>query len=162
MADHDSEVTFYKKVGRKYVAVSKWERDLTDSLPFGHHLISVGNGMKSTRININPDKARLLAARIMTERELPSVLREASKYTASVMSETSRHAWNEFVKTLPENQLYSVTSPSAHDVVSKMLDYMLSKTERDLIDNNAVVQEAWDNFRAVCIMCADNPDKLDE
>lgn len=54
--------TFYEKRGRRYYPVHDYDPALLDSLPRGHHLISVEPGVKSVRFSINPDHAGLLAA----------------------------------------------------------------------------------------------------
>ena len=53
---------FYEKVGRKYVPVKEYDDDLVGALPKGNHLIMCYPGGNSTRYNIDPDYAALIAA----------------------------------------------------------------------------------------------------
>ena len=53
---------FYKKVGRRYVPVYEYDQTLMDALPKGSHLIQVYPGGQSTKYNVDPAYAPLIAA----------------------------------------------------------------------------------------------------
>lgn len=55
------ENILYRKVGKRYVPAGRENYEI-DMIPFGWHLIHSCSRSKSTRFNIDPDDARLLAA----------------------------------------------------------------------------------------------------
>jgi len=52
---------FYKKVGRRYVPVREYDRTLMDAFPAGAHLVICYPGGQSTRYNVNPAYAPMIA-----------------------------------------------------------------------------------------------------
>jgi hypothetical protein len=53
---------FYEKVGRRYKPVREYDNDFLDSVPKGSHLVMSYPGGKSTRYNIDPNYAAMIAA----------------------------------------------------------------------------------------------------
>jgi hypothetical protein len=53
---------YYEKRGRRYVPVMEHDYELMDAMPKGNHLIMCFPGGKSTRYNIDPALAPMIAA----------------------------------------------------------------------------------------------------
>ena len=70
---------FYKKVGRKYVPVSEYDSDLSYALPKGAHLLIVYPGGQSTRYNVNPNYAAMIAAGRICEDVISKKIMEATE-----------------------------------------------------------------------------------
>jgi hypothetical protein len=69
---------YYEKRGRKYVPVMEYDEDLMDGLPYGNHMIMVYPGGQSTRYNINPALAPMIAAGRVAEDWMSEAVRDAS------------------------------------------------------------------------------------
>ena len=70
---------FYEKVGRKYVPVHEYDSDLLHALPKGTHLIMVYPGGSSTRYNVDPNYAAMIAAGRVAEDAMTDAIRAASE-----------------------------------------------------------------------------------
>jgi hypothetical protein len=70
---------YYEKVGRKYVPVSEYDSDLTDSFGKGSHLVICYPGGQSRRYNIDPDYAALIAAGRVAEDAMIQAMSKASE-----------------------------------------------------------------------------------
>ena len=84
--------TFYKKVGRRYVPVSEYDSDLFHSMPKGAHLVTCYPGGSSTRYNINPNHAALIAASRVAEDAMSNALNKASELKPSRRPVTEKSA----------------------------------------------------------------------
>ena len=70
---------FYEKVGRRYVAVQEYDEYLMDGLPYGNHMIMVYPGGQSTRYNVDPALAPMIAAGRVAEDRMCEAIRKASE-----------------------------------------------------------------------------------
>ena len=97
---------FYEKVGRKYVPVSEYDSNLLDALPKGTHIIMSYPGGQSTRYNIDPNYAALIAASRVAEDAICNAITKQSelKPHRKPLTEGQRTAWEnlakEFMQTL--------------------------------------------------------------
>ena len=58
---------YYEKVGRRYKPVAEYDPDYMDSFPKGNHLVICYPGGKSTKYNVDPNRAALIAAGFMAK-----------------------------------------------------------------------------------------------
>ena len=93
---------FYEKVGRRYKPVSEYDSNLMDAMPKGTHIIMVYPGGQSTRYNINPNYAALIAASRVCEDIISSALVKASELRARKppITQEQKDAWDRLGKEL--------------------------------------------------------------
>ena len=73
--------TLYVKRGRKYVAVSDYDRRVFDAMPWGAHLVIAAAGKVTTRYGVNPYHAGLWAAFEAHRDEIAAWIVEAGRPT---------------------------------------------------------------------------------
>lgn len=112
---------YYKKVGRKYVPVSEYDHDLSYALPKGAHLIMCYPGGSSTKYNVDPMYAPLIAAGRVAEDALSSALVKAGelrlgyKSRERKLTDEQREAWNHLVEVFGDDAK-QLEWPSAREV----------------------------------------------
>jgi hypothetical protein len=139
---------FYKKVGRRYVPVSEYDNALTDALPNGAHLIIVNPGGKSTRYNIDPALAPMIAAGRYAEDKMLDAIRKISEARPSVtqLTEEQQQAWKIMQEALGEDRFY-LTYPSHFEIVQEGIKAMQNEAEKML--TNPSVKKAYEHFLLV-------------
>lgn len=146
---------FYEKRGRRYYPVSEHDSDLLDSFPKGAHLVCCYPGGKSTRFNINPDYAAMIAAgRVAEEKMLESLLAASAARLEkpTPLTPEQQAAWENLIKVLGD-QGRALTYDSAADVVRAGVAAMQEKA--DLLLKNPGVKLAWDHFMTVCKLASE-------
>jgi ribosomal protein S11 len=95
---------FYEKVGRKYVPVYEYDQTLMDAFPKGTHIVMCYPGGQSTRYNVNPNYAAMIAAGRLAEDAISKKMMEASeirmqrKDRDKQLTSSQRAAWDNLVK----------------------------------------------------------------
>ena len=148
------KTVFYKKVGRRYVPVYEYDQTLMDALPKGTHLIQVYPGGKSTRYNVDPAYAPMIAAGRVAEDVISKELMKASdlRPKSSPISEEQQQAWANLVKVMgPEAKC--LEWPSAREACEKAVEAMMH--EAKILLENPSVKEAWDHFLFICELTKD-------
>lgn len=148
----NTSTIFYKKVGRKYVAVSQYDREAMDAMPNGHHLISVYIGGASTRYNIDPNYAALIAAGRVAEDQIADAIRRASDIRPhrQPITEEQRRAWDELCRVFG-NERYHIEIPSARECAQAGVKAMME--EANLLMQHNAVRLAFEHFITVCKLC---------
>jgi len=139
---------FYKKVGRKYVPVYEYDQELLDAFPKGAHLVLCYPGGQSTRYNVDPAYAPMIAAGRVAEDAISKALMKASDLrpkTAPITQE-QKDAWEHLVKVFGEEARY-LEWPSAREACEEAVKAMSVEAER-LLDHPAA-RKAYDNFMLV-------------
>ena len=70
---------YYEKVGRKYVPVYEYDQTLMDSFPKGTHIIMCYPGGQSTRYNIDPAYAPMIAAGRVAEDAISQAIHKQAR-----------------------------------------------------------------------------------
>jgi hypothetical protein len=137
---------FYEKVGRRYVPVKEYDSDLVSALPKGNHLIMCYPGGRSTRYNIDPDYAALIAAGRLAQDVMAQALVKASEMRPKKkpLTPEQKQAW-ENMKVAFGDDMYTLHVDSAHDVAQAGLD-ALQKIAKELYSTNPSVQAALDHL----------------
>lgn len=145
------KTVFYKKQGRRYIPVSEYDSDLLDALPKGSHLVCVYPGGRSTRYNIDPNYAAMIAAGRVAQDAISNALRKASDLRPSrvPITEEQREAWMRLSKAFGEDS-HMLTWPSARDAAEDAVKAMQAEADR-MLDNPAV-KKAWDYFMMVAAL----------
>jgi len=150
---------FYEKRGRRYVPVHEYDSDLLNAMPKGTHLLMVYPGGSSTRYNINPNYAAMIAAGRVAEDAMSKAVQKASEMRPhnKPVTEKQRKAWDNLSKAFG-NDRYYVEIPSAREIVEEGVKAMQVESEKLL--KNPAVKKAYEHFMLVCELTKDNNDEL--
>jgi hypothetical protein len=137
---------FYEKVGRKYVPVKEYDDELVRALPKGNHLIMCYPGGRSTRYNIDPDYAALIAASRVAQDVMAQALVKASEMRPErkPLTPEQKQAW-ENMKVAFGDDMYTLHVESAHDVAQAGLG-ALQQAAKELYSTNPSVHAAYEHL----------------
>lgn len=151
--------TFYKKVGRKYVPVNEYDRELVDSLPKGCHLTIVNPGGQSIRYSIDPNYAAMIAAGSVAEEAISRVimtstdLRLQRKDRERKLTRKQKAAWDNLVKEFGDSAR-QLEWPNAYEASQAAVKEMAKQAET--LMKNEAVKKAFDHFQLMCKLAANN------
>ena len=139
---------FYEKIGRRYKAVSEYDEDLMRSFPHGTHMVMSYPGGQSTRYNIDPAYAPMIAAGRVAENKISEAIRKASDLRPKQAPITAgqQQAWENLVKEFGEDARM-LEWPSAREVAEEAVKAM--QTEADRLLTNPAVRLAYEQFLMV-------------
>jgi hypothetical protein len=142
---------YYEKVGRKYVPVSEYDGDLLSALPRGAHLIMVYPGGKSTRYNIDPNYAALIAAGRVAEDAISRVIMDTSALRvpekSKPLTEEQNRAWKAFNEAMG-NERFALEWCSYREAAEAGVKAMQAEAEK-LMENESIKQ-AYEHFITFC------------
>lgn len=140
---------FYEKRGRRYVPVSEYDSDLLDALPKGTHIIMSHPGGRSTRYNIDPNFAAMIAAGRYAEDAMCDAIRRASEMRPqrTPITDQQRLAWQKLARAFGDD-LATLSVNSARDIAEAGICAMQNEAQK-LMDHPAV-QDAYQQFQLVC------------
>jgi hypothetical protein len=140
---------FYEKVGRKYKPVHEYDSDLCSALPKGTHLIICYPGGQSTRYNIDPNYAAMIAAGRVAEDAMSDAIRTASELRPqkNPITPGQKKAWEKLAREFGDD-LATLQINSARDIAEAGLKAM--QAEADKLMKNPAVVDAWEQFMLVC------------
>ncbi len=140
---------FYEKVGRKYVPVYEYDQTLMDAMPKGTHLVSVYPGGKSTRYNVDPNYAALIAAGRVAEDAISKVIMKASDLRPKTkpITEEQKAAWDHLVKVFGE-EARMLEWPSAREAAEEAVKAL--QEEANVLYSNEAVRKAYEHFVLIC------------
>ena len=143
---------YYEKVGRRYVPVLEYDSELMSSFNKGAHLIISRPGGNSTRYNINPNYAAMIAAGYVAKEAIIKAIFEASeaKPKSQPLTERQRAAWKE-MKAAFGDEMFSLEFDSIAQLVDKGIIAM--QEEADKLMHYPAVKAAFDHFQTVCELC---------
>jgi hypothetical protein len=138
---------FYKKVGRRYVPVYEYDRTLMDAFPAGAHLVICYPGGQSTRYNVNPAYAPMIAAGRVAEDAISSALMKASDIRAAnketKLTEEQLRCWKALNKAFG-NERHALQWPSAREACEEAVKAMSVEAEKLLAV--PAVRKAYEHF----------------
>lgn len=143
---------FYEKVGRKYRPVSEYDSDLVDALPKGNHLIMSYPGGKSTRYNVDPALAPMIAAGRYAEDAISKAIHDASEVRRRdkgqrCLTNEQHEAWLNLVDKLGEDAKM-LEWASVREVAEVGVKAM--QEEADKLLANPAVRKSYERFMFVC------------
>jgi hypothetical protein len=152
---------YYEKVGRRYVPVSEYDQKLIDALPKGNHMIMSYPGGSSTRYNINPAYAPMIAAGRVAEDAISKKLMEATEIRRNYkmpkeLTPGQLKAWNKLIKEFGEDAR-QLEWPSVRECAEAGVKAMQDEAEKLL--NNPSVKKAYDHFMLVCTLTKEHEHK---
>ena len=136
---------YYEKRGRKYVPISEYDNDFLDSFTEGTHLVMSYLGGKSTRYNIDPDYAAMIAAGRVAEDAICKAIAKASELRpkSTPITEGQRKAWAKLAKEFGD-ELCTLNGLSVHDCAEAGIRAMMEEANKLLTD--PAVKKAYDRF----------------
>lgn len=143
---------FYTKQGRRYVPVSEYNSELTDSLPKGSHLIISVPGGVSRYFNIDPNYAALIAAGRVAEDAIRDAIITAQECRPikHPITERQQKLWRELADSFKEQE-YPIMRPSAVDAARAAVDAMVIEAEK--LMKHPDVKKAYEQFLLVAELC---------
>lgn len=152
---------FYEKVGRKYVPVSEYSTELYDAMPKGTHVIMSYPGGQSTRYNIDPAYAPMIAAGRLAEDAISKAIHEAGEIRQSnrgnrPLTDEQRQAWEHLVKVFGDDAKY-LEFASVREHAEAGVNAMIEEANK-LLENPAV-KKAYEHFLLVCELTKEQNDK---
>jgi hypothetical protein len=145
---------FYEKVGRRYKPVAEYDSDYLDSFPKGTHIIMSYPGGKSTRYNIDPAYAPMIAAGRVAEDAMSQAVVKASEMRPhnKPITEKQRKAWEALAKAFGDDRYY-VEIPSAREIAEEGVKAMAIEAEKLL--SVPSVRLAYEHFMLVAKLTKD-------
>lgn len=145
---------FYEKVGRRYIPVSEYDSNLLDSFTKGSHLVMSYPGGKSTRYNVDPNYAAMIAAGRVAEDTISDAIRKASdlRTRSKPITPGQRKAWDNLVEEFGE-EARQLEWPSAREVAEAGVKAM--QEEADKLMQNPSVRDAYEAFLVTCALTRD-------
>ena len=146
---------FYEKVGRRYKPVYEYDQTLMDAFPKGTHMIMCYPGGQSTRYNIDPNYAAMIAAGRVAEDVISKALMVASdmRPKQAPLTEEQRAAWDNLVRVMGPNARL-LEWPSAREAAERAVKTM--QEEADKLMTNSAVKLAYEQFLLVCELSKDH------
>ena len=146
---------FYEKVGRRYKPVYEYDQTLMDAFPKGTHMIMCYPGGQSTRYNIDPNYAAMIAAGRVAEDVISKALMVASdmRPKQAPLTEEQRAAWENLVRVMGPNARL-LEWPSAREAAERAVKTM--QEEADKLMTNSAVKLAYEQFLLVCELSKDH------
>ncbi len=144
---------FYEKVGRKYVPVYEYDQTLMDAFPKGTHIVICYPGGQSTRYNIDPNYAAMIAAGRVAEDAISKKLMEASelrmqrKDRERKLTDEERAAWDNLVRVFGDSAR-QLEWPSIRECAEAAVQAM--QEEAQMLMSNPSVKKAYERFLMIC------------
>jgi len=148
---------FYEKVGRRYKPVLENDNEFYDALPYGNHLIMCYPGGRSTRYNVDPALAPMIAAARVAEDRMSEAVRKASEMRPrrKELTVEQQRAWTRLNKAMGDD-VYTVEVASAREIADAGLKAMQAEAEQ--LMTNPAVKLAYEQFLFVCELTKKNID----
>jgi len=139
---------YYEKRGRRYVPVAEHDYELHDAMPKGNHLIMCYPGGRSTRYNIDPALAPMIAAGRVAEDAICRAISKASEMRPqqTPLTEGQRRAWKKLAEEFG-NELCTLQCNSVRDIAEAGLKALQEEADKLLI--NPSVRKAYEHFLLV-------------
>lgn len=151
---------FYKKVGRRYVPVYEYDSKIMDAFPKGAHLIICYPGGQSTRYNIDPAYAPMIAAGRVAEDAISNVIRKATDLRPAnketKLTEEQLRCWKALNKAFG-NERHALQWPSAREACEEAVKAMSVEAEKLL--SVPSVRKAYEHFLLVAELTKDKNDE---
>ncbi len=150
---------FYEKVGRRYLPVREYDQTLMDSLPKGSHLIQVYPGGSSTRYNVDPALAPMIAAGRVAEDAISRHIMEVSALRVPErnrpLTEEQRRAWEHLARLMGQER-YALEYASYREAAEEGVKAMQAEAEQLL--KHPAVRQAFERFLFVAELAREDRD----
>ena len=135
--------------------VYEYDNDLLDSFSKGTHLVDVYPGGKSTRYNIDPAYAPMIAAGRVAEDAMCKAISAASEMRpkSTPITEGQRRAWRKLAKEFGDD-LATLNISSARDIAEAGIKAQMA--EVDKLMTNPAVRKAYERFLFIAELTKDH------
>lgn len=139
---------FYEKRGRRYYPTHEYDSNFIDSFPKGNHLVMSCPGGRSTRYNVDPNYAAMIAAGWVAEDKICSAIYKASESRPSrePLTPGQIRAWNKLKKEFGDD-MYGLRGVSIHDCVEAGMKSMMEEANK--LMEHPEVKKAFEQFLLV-------------
>jgi len=136
---------FYEKVGRRYKPVYEYDQTMMDAFPKGTHIVMCYPGGQSTRYNIDPAYAPMIAAGRVAEDAICRAISKASELRpkSTPITPKQKKAWEALAKAFGDD-LCTLHGLSVHDCAEAGVKAM--QAEADKLMSNPIVRKAYERF----------------
>jgi hypothetical protein len=144
---------FYEKVGRRYKPVYEYDQVLMDAFPKGTHIVMCYPGGQSTRYNVDPNYASMIAAGRLAEDAISKKLMEASEIRMQrkdrdrELTDEQRAAWNNLIAVFGDSAK-QLEWASIREIAEAGVQAM--QEEADKLMQNDGVRKAYEHFQLMC------------
>jgi len=144
-----------------YCPVAEYDNDFLDSFTKGTHLVMSYPGGKSTRYNVDPNYAAMIAAGRVAEDAISKRISEATEVRRSYKNRQTpltpgqRKAWDKLIEELGEDAR-QLEWPSVRECAEAGVRAM--EEEADKLMKNASVRAAYEQFQLVCMLAKEADD----
>lgn len=140
---------FYEKIGKKYVPVKEYDDELLHSFPKGNHLVMVYPGGQSSRFNVDPNYAAMIAAGRVAKDAISRAISKAAELrpNQTPITDGQRKAWKKLAKELGD-ELCTLNGLSVHDCTDAGIKTMME--EADKLMTHPAVKKAYNQFQLIC------------
>ena len=151
--------TYYVKKGRKYIPISEYDSEISQSIKYGTHLVVNHLGTRMYTYDVEPDHAAMIAAARIFKEYLVKILHHASQARPKTgdtkpFTESQMEAYNKLKEELGEHTYY-FEFPSINEIASKAVDEFISHYSKKY-EEYPFVQKAYDNLMLKIKLCIDN------
>ncbi len=150
---------FYEKVGRRYKPVYEYDQALMDAFPKGTHIVMCYPGGQSTRYNIEPNYAAMIAAGRVAEDAISKKLMEASELRLQrrdrerPLTPEERAAWDNLVQVFGPSAR-QLEWPSVRECAEAAVKAM--QDEAQILMANPNVRRAYERFLLIAELTREN------
>ena len=133
--------------------VYEYDQTLMDAFPKGTHIVMCYPGGQSTRYNVNPNYASMIAAGRLAEDAISKKLMEASEIRMQrkdrdrELTPRQRAAWNNLIKEFGDSAK-QLEWASIREIAEAGVDAM--QAEADKLMQNESVRKAYEHFQLMC------------
>lgn len=144
---------FYEKVGRRYQPVREYDSTLMDAMPKGAHLVVVYPGGQSTRYNVDPNYAAMIAAGRVAEDAVSKAVVRAGELRMQrqdrerKLTPGQKAAWENLVKEFGQSAK-QLEWPSAREVAEEAVKALQEEAEK-LMKHDSV-RKSYEHFLLMC------------
>ena len=146
-----SKTIFYKKVGRRYEPVYEYDQTLMDSFPKGTHIVMCYPGGQSTRYNIDPNYAAMIAAGRVAEDAISKSIMAASALRVperdKPLTPAQLKAWKALAKAFGKEQ-YALEWCSYREAAEAGVKAMQEEAEK--LMTNPTIRKSFERFVMLC------------
>jgi hypothetical protein len=146
-----SKTIFYKKVGRRYEPVYEYDQTLMDAFPKGTHIVMCYPGGQSTRYNIDPNYAAMIAAGRVAEDAISKSIMDASALRVPKRDEpltpAQLKAWKALAKAFGKEQ-YALEWCSYREAAEAGVKAMQEEAEK--LMTNPTIRKSFERFVMLC------------
>jgi hypothetical protein len=140
---------YYEKIGRRYRPVAEYDRNLIDAMPNGTHLVMCYPGGQSTRYDIDPAHAPMIAAGRAAEFAMTDAIRRTGEIRPRTRTLTTeqREAWEHLIQVFGDDARI-IEQASAREIAEAGIQALIQ--EADKLMKHESVRHAYEQFMLVC------------